>query len=88
MIYFKVFKAMRQKIQTGQEGMLGKKGLVVENIDPEGKIQYASEIWDARTKGDRFSKGEQVKINGIQGLMLLVEKIPAERGMIERRRNS
>jgi len=64
------------------EGMLGKKGLMIEDIDPEGKIQYASEVWGARTKGDRFSKGERVKINGIQGLMLLVEEIPMNKGMM------
>jgi hypothetical protein len=32
------------EVRTGQEAMLGKEGLVVKDIDPEGKIQYASEI--------------------------------------------
>ncbi len=65
---------MRQEVKTGQEAMLGKKGLVVEDIDPEGKIQYANEIWDATARGSRFLKGEQVKIRGIRGLVLQVEK--------------
>ena len=73
-IYFKVFGAMRLEVRTGQEAMLGKEGLVVEDIDPEGKIQYASEIWDAMAEGRRFLKGERVRISGFQGLRLLVEE--------------
>ncbi len=73
-IYFKVFGAMRMEVQTGQEAMLGKEGLVVKDIDPEGKIQYASEIWDAMAEGKRLLKGERVKIIGFQGLRLLVEE--------------
>jgi membrane-bound ClpP family serine protease len=68
---------MRQQVLTGLEGMLGKKGLVIEDIDPEGKIKYFSEIWGAATKGNRFLKGQHVMICGIRGMMLLVEEIPA-----------
>ncbi len=77
-LYFKIFQAMRQEVKTGQEAMLGQKGLVVEDIDPEGKIQYANEIWDATARESRFLKGEQVKIRGISGLVLQVEKMPVE----------
>ncbi len=78
LIYFKIFQAMRQQVQTGREAILGKRGLVLEDIDPEGKVQYASEIWDAATKGSRFLQGEFVKITGLRGLMLIVEGLPAE----------
>lgn len=79
LLYFKIFQAMRRDVQTGQEGMLGKKGLVVEDIDPEGKIRFFNEIWDAVTKGKTFFEGEQVKISGFQGLRLLVEEMPIEK---------
>lgn len=69
---------MRQEVKTGQEAMLGKRAVVVEDLDPEGKIQYASEVWDAMTKGKRFLKGEQVKISSIQGLTLQVEEMPKD----------
>jgi len=72
-LYVKVFQAMTLRVATGQEGMLGKKGVVIEDIDPEGKIQYASEIWDATARGKRLLKGEKVVISGIRGLRLLVE---------------
>ena len=86
LIYINIFKAMRQQVQTGQEGMLGKKGLVIQDINPEGKIQYAGEIWDAKTKGDRFSRGDQVKICGVQGLVCLVEEISMNMGQMKIRK--
>lgn len=77
-LHFKVLQAMRSKVHTGQEGMVGKRGLVVDDIDPEGKIEYASEIWDAMTKGRWLPKGEQVMISGFEGLRLLVVEMPDE----------
>ncbi len=85
LMYVKVFKSMRQQVLTGFEGMLGKNGLVVEDIDPEGKIKYASEFWDAATKGNRFLKGQHVMICGIRGMMLIVEEIPAGGNNIDKR---
>ncbi len=77
---------MRLEVRTGQEAMLGKEGLVVEDIAPEGKIQYASETWDAVTNGKRFLKGEKVKISGFQGLSLLVEERPVEQDSLGKRK--
>jgi membrane-bound serine protease (ClpP class) len=74
-LYFKIFQAMRQGVRTGREAMVGKKGLVVEDIDPEGKILCASEIWYAVTMGRKLLQGEQVKIRQIKGLRLLVEEM-------------
>ncbi|NNG07780.1 MAG: hypothetical protein HKM90_08615 [Desulfobacteraceae bacterium] len=77
-LYFKVFQAMRRKVCTGQEAMLGRNGLVIEDIDPEGRIQCANEIWNATTKGRRLLKGEKVRITHIKRLRLLVEGMPTD----------
>ena len=77
LLYFKVFQAMHQEAQTGQEAMLKKKALVIEDINPEGKIQYAGEIWDATGKGETFLKGEQVVIREFSGLSLIVDEMPS-----------
>ena len=71
---------MRMKPWNGKEAMVGRSGLVIQDIAPEGKIQYATEIWNALTRGDNFSEGEKVKISGFDwGLRLVVEKIPAKK---------
>ncbi len=72
-LYFKVFQAMRRKVCTGQEAMLGRNGVVIEDIDPEGRIRCANEIWNAATNGRRLLEGEEVRITHIKGLILLVE---------------
>lgn len=52
--------------------------MVIEDIDPEGKIQCANEIWNAATEGRRLLKGEKVRITRIKRLRLLVEEMPAD----------
>jgi membrane-bound ClpP family serine protease len=74
-LYFKVFQAMHQGVQTGQEAMLKKEALVIENINPEGKILYAGEIWNATGKGKRFLKGEQVLLREFRGLRIIVDEV-------------
>jgi membrane protein implicated in regulation of membrane protease activity len=32
LLYFKIFQAMRQRVKTGEEGMLGKKGVVFRDL--------------------------------------------------------
>ncbi|MBW2094057.1 MAG: NfeD family protein [Deltaproteobacteria bacterium] len=74
-LYFKIFKAMMSPVRTGQEAMLGKTAVVIEDIDPEGKIEYASKIWDAVSKGTPLFNGAHVKINKARGLIVDVEPI-------------
>ena len=81
LLYYKVFQALHRKVCTGKEAMLGKTAVVTRNIDPEGKIQYATEIWHATAKGKTFLEGEKVLIKGVFGLNLLVTDAPAEKTM-------
>ena len=68
---------MRLKPWNGKEAMLGRTGLVIEDLDPEGKIQYATEIWHAMANGKKFAKGDKVIISGFAwGLRVLVQETP------------
>ena len=71
--YYVMFKSMRDEAKTGMETMFGKEGLVIEDIDPEGKIVFKNDIWTATTRGEKISSGERVKIMGAKGLVLTVE---------------
>ncbi len=46
--------------------------VVVEDIDPEGKVRVGNELWAATAQGKRFSKGQRVRIYGFQGLKVIV----------------
>ena len=78
-LYFLIFKAMMAKPLVGKEAMVGKTGVVIKDIAPEGKIQYATEIWNAMTRGKNFSVGEQVMIHGFRGMNVLVREVPTEK---------
>ena len=65
---------------NGKEAMLGRTGLVVQDLDPEGKIQYATEIWNAIGDDKKFSKGDKVIIHGFGwGKRVLVQETPVKK---------
>jgi membrane protein implicated in regulation of membrane protease activity len=78
-LYFLIFRAMRMKPQVGLEAMLGQTGVVIKEIAPEGKIEYAAEIWNATTYGKKIPVGDQVIIDGFWGLNLLVKEVSDEK---------
>lgn len=76
LLYYKIFQAMRAKVLNGQEAMLGKTGVVLKNIDPEGKIKYATEIWNAVAEREKFMEDEKVVINGFSYNMRVIVAEP------------
>jgi membrane protein implicated in regulation of membrane protease activity len=79
LLYFKVFQAMMIPPRTGKGAMLGKTVMVIQDIDPEGKIKYATEIWNAVAVGKKFSEGDKVVIRGLRGLKVQVAELPVEK---------
>ncbi len=73
-IYFKLIRAMKSKVQTGKEGMVGEEALVIEDINPEGKVMVWSEIWSATANGQRYRKGQKVQVCGFDGLKVVVRE--------------
>jgi len=59
-------------VRTGLEEMMGQEAVVIDDIDPEGKVRFKDEIWAATAKGERVEQGERVRIVGSRGLVLVV----------------
>ena len=79
-LYWKIYQTMKAQVLTGQEGMLRKTGMVIQSIDPDGKIKYANEIWNAVAEGKKFMEGEKVVISGFSyGLRVIVAEPPVDR---------
>ena len=72
-VYFKIMKAMSSKVQTGFERMIGEEAVVIEDLNPEGKVEIMDEMWKARSNGKKFPIGKKVRVSGVQGLVLIVE---------------
>jgi membrane-bound ClpP family serine protease len=71
-VYFKIIAAMKSRVKTGMEGMADGEALVVEDVNPEGKVRFRNEIWAAMAEGKKFFKGQKVRIYGFQGLKVIV----------------
>ena len=68
-----VFRAQVSRPRTGDAGLIGEVGLVKNTIAPEGKVFVHGELWRAVAK-DPIPEGEKVRVTGIKGLVLDVEK--------------
>ena len=60
---------------TGNEGIIGKKGVVVDTLDPEGTVQIRGELWHAESLNGAIQKQENVIVQHVDGLQLFVTKM-------------
>lgn len=71
-------KARRNKIVTGEQGLVGETGVVQTALSPQGKVFVHGEIWDA-VGSSELPAGEVVVIRRVDGLTLQVEPTSATR---------
>ena len=66
---------MPKKTITNVDAIIGRTGVVLENIQPNhfGKIKVGGEEWRARADGE-IPAGEVVTVTGLQGVTLNVKK--------------
>jgi membrane-bound serine protease (ClpP class) len=71
---FKVFQAMKLKLETGREGLIGECGIAKTDIDNRsGKVFVHGEWWNAVAEG-LIPKGTSVQVEGVENLLLKVKK--------------
>lgn len=66
-------RARRQPVVSGREDMKGAEGVVLGDFEREGWARVKGEMWRV-TSGVPLKQGERVRVVGISGLMLTVEK--------------
>lgn len=69
------WRARRNKTLTGPAAMIGAIGVVEQALTPRGQILVRGELWQAES-AQELNRGERVRVRAINGLMLLVERIP------------
>lgn len=67
------YRAKMNKSVTGQEGMLGRIGVVQTALTPAGKVFVNGETWNA-TSAEAIEPGERIIVRGMHGLELEVER--------------
>lgn len=68
-----------KKVATNAYSIIGKKGIVVQDINPThgvGQIKVAGEVWSAKTSdGSMLEKGCEIEVKEIDGVKAVVEPI-------------
>ena len=68
-----IWWSQRRRAVVGAEALAGVDARVVERCRPVGRVAVRGEIWNARCE-DGADAGEIVRVYGLDGLTLLVER--------------
>jgi membrane protein implicated in regulation of membrane protease activity len=71
--FFGVRYSRRRRAQVGVQTMIGTLGEAVTALAPHGQVKIDGEIWEAEASGNARA-GDAVRVTGIHGLTLDVEK--------------
>jgi membrane-bound serine protease (ClpP class) len=69
-------RARRNKIVTGEQGLVGETGVVQTALSPQGKVFVHGELWDAVGSAS-LPAGQLVVVRGMDGLTLQVDAVAA-----------
>jgi membrane-bound ClpP family serine protease len=70
---FAIRWSQRRRARVGAEALVGVVAKVVTRCSPRGRVAVGGEIWNARCERGA-DVGDRVRVNGVQGLTLLVER--------------
>jgi membrane-bound serine protease (ClpP class) len=71
-IISKAVQARHREVHTGSEELIGAHGRVRSPLAPVGHVFVKGALWRARTDGDSVEVGDEVVVQGIDGLTLTV----------------
>jgi membrane-bound serine protease (ClpP class) len=71
-------RARRNKVVTGEQGLVGEIGIAQTALSPSGKIFVHGELWDA-VSAVPIPAGERVIVRRVDGLTLRVDPVAAAR---------
>ena len=69
-----IWWSKRRKAAVGVEALVGKRGVVVGALWPEGQVRVNGELWKARCSGV-CEPGAAIVVRAIDGLTLEVEPV-------------
>lgn len=67
-----IWWSKRRSAAVGVDSLIGKRGVAVDALWPEGQVKLAGEIWKARCEGG-CDPGTAVVVREVRGLMLIVD---------------
>lgn len=65
------------EVQTNAYSIIGKKGIVIKEIDPilgQGQVKIGTEVWSAKTLGnEKIKEGSEIEVTEIDGVKAVVK---------------
>jgi len=77
-------KARRNKVVTGEQGLVGETGVAQTALSPQGKVFVHGELWDA-VASSPLPIGQLVVVRRVDGLILQVDPLPVPSSAPEHR---
>ena len=74
--FFGIRYSRRRRAQVGVQTMIGTVGEAITSLTPDGQVKVDGEIWKAHGSPE-IRAGDRVRITGIDGLTLEVERAPS-----------
>ena len=74
-------RARRNKVVTGQQGLIGEIGIAQSTLAPGGKVFVHGELWDAVSTVP-VPAGEQIVVRKVDGLTLRVDPVTAAKTVV------
>ncbi|MBN2241995.1 MAG: nodulation protein NfeD [Acidobacteria bacterium] len=69
-----LLRSLRQKVATGNQGMVGLVGLADSEIGRKGRVKVRGEYWSARSSSP-IAEGKPVRVVAVEDLALEVEEV-------------
>jgi membrane-bound serine protease (ClpP class) len=70
-----IVRGQKRAITTGNQFLIGKEAVVRTDLQPEGMVFVAGELWRAVAADETIKAGERVIITEIDGLKLKVKRL-------------
>ena len=76
LIIMYALRARKTPIRIGNETLPGREGVVKQTLTPHGEVLINGEFWSADSlNGETIQIGERIRVNRVDGLRVIVEKI-------------
>jgi membrane-bound ClpP family serine protease len=72
-IFYVGIKAQYRRIKTGEEALVGAKGIATADLKPKGEVRVNGEFWQATAKDGEILVGQTVEVVGLDGMFLVVK---------------
>lgn len=74
LLYPLLRKAYEEDGRSGAEPLVGRTGIVVEELNPSGYVRVRGELWRAESTGDSIPAGVAVRVVSAEGMTLTVKR--------------